>query len=341
MREKCVRSCLPSAISTTLSGSQHRRWTLCYTSKPMQQLLTLGWSGSLKYSHWSRSRSGYNTGPDQTSLPNNALTLTSREIRSVTGQTSYLQELLEGVCQVQCSEEHVFHSRQAVLWMTATSFFFSLSIPLSQSVSHPPTVPSLPVRGICSKSLAHEEREAPRFNWQAPCEADLFHYKLSQQAVRQISSIIEPAKQQGQTRSRAWGDVAHKNTDRNFVRERLYFRGYRWKLQCRTQGPRKLVWQGVFWWKNEKIRENGNSQGFKVLAKCWLASTSHYTVSFVVAGLSLFVIERSNTVLPMQTVIAVHVPMSFKIKNDFILFFKYDNNTQSRIIIFSLHLPLI
>lgn len=78
-----------------------------------------------------------------------------------------------------------------------------------------------------------------------------------------------------------------------------------------------------------------------MLAKCWLASTSHYTVSFVVAGLSLLVIERSSTVFPMQTVIAVHVPMSFKIKNDFILFFKYDDNIQSGIIIYRLRIDLI
>lgn len=103
----------------------------------------------------------------------------------------------------------------------------------------PPTVPSLPARGICSKSLAHEEMEAPRFNWQAPCE-------LSQQAVRQISSIIEPAKQQGQTRCRAWGDVAHKNTDRNFVRERPYFRGYRWKLQCYSPKAQESWYDRVF-----------------------------------------------------------------------------------------------
>lgn len=227
----------------------------------------------------------------------------------------------------------------------------SSPLPIRLFVSHPPTpVHSIPARGICSKSLAHEESEAPQFNWQAPCEADLFHYKLSQQAVRQISSITEPAKQQGQARSRAWGDVAHKNTERNFVAKRFSLRssgtavlwwGYGWKLQYRPQCPWQLVWQGVFWRINEKIRENGNSQGFKVLAKCWLASTSHYTVSFVVAGLSLLVIERSSTVLPMQTVIAVNVPMSFKIKNDFILFFKYDDNIQSRIIISRLRLPLI
>lgn len=81
-------------------------------------------------------------------------------------------------------------------------------------------------------------------------------------------------------------------------------------------------------------RENGNSQGFKVLAKCWLASISHYTVSVVVAGLSLLVIERSITP------IVVHVPMSFKIKNDFILFLEYDDNMLLWIIISSLRLPL-
>lgn len=77
-----------------------------------------------------------------------------------------------------------------------------------------------------------------------------------------------------------------------------------------------------------------------MLEKCWLASTSHYMVSFVVAGLSLLVIERSSTVLPKQTAI-VRVPMSFKIKNDFILFLEYDDNIPLLIIISSLLLPLI
>lgn len=75
-----------------------------------------------------------------------------------------------------------------------------------------------------------------------------------------------------------------------------------------------------------------------MLAKCWLAFTSHYTVSFVVAGMSLSVIERSSTVVPMQTVIAVNVSKSFKIT---ISFLKYDDNIQSRIVISSLHLPFI
>lgn len=48
-----------------------------------------------------------------------------------------------------------------------------------------------------------------------PCKAALFHYKLSQQAVRQISCIREPTEQQGQARSRACGDVACKSTDPN------------------------------------------------------------------------------------------------------------------------------
>ncbi len=64
-------------------------------------------------------------------------------------------------------------------------------------------------------------------------------------------------------------------------------------------------------------------------------------VSFVVAGLSLLVIERSSTVLPKQTAIVVRVPMSFKIKNDFILFLEYDDNIPLWIIISSLLLPLI
>lgn len=99
---------------------------------------------------------------------------------------------------------------------------YLLPFPYRLFVSHPPTlVPSLPARGICSKTLAHEEREAPQFNWQAPCKAALFHYKFSQQAVRQISCIREPTEQQGQARSRACGDVACKSTDHNVVTKRF------------------------------------------------------------------------------------------------------------------------
>ncbi len=215
---------------------------------------------------------------------------------------------------------------------------YLLPFPYRLFVSHPPTlVPSLPARGICSKTLAHEEREAPQFNWQAPCKAALFHYKLSQQAVRQISCIIEPTEQQGQARSRACGDVACKCTDHNIVTKRFSPRSSGMAvLQYEVMAESYCTDPKVC----DKVFSDGTSQGFKVLANCWLASTSHYMVSFVVAGLSLLVIERSSTVLPKQTAI-VRVPMSFKIKNDFILFLEYDDNIPLWIIISSLLLPLI
>ncbi len=98
-------------------------------------------------------------------------------VQSVLG---HLQELLEGVCQVQFS----FPDKLLCEWPQRLSpSRYLLPFPYHLFIFHPPTlVPSLPARGICSKTLAHEERKAPQFNWPAPCKAALFHYKLSKQA---------------------------------------------------------------------------------------------------------------------------------------------------------------
>ncbi|KAL1264692.1 hypothetical protein QQF64_005047 [Cirrhinus molitorella] len=135
---------------------------------------------------------------------------------------AHVEEMGEHADYLKHGERWREHEEQTQTW---NGFFWLRECAFTASRAAVPKALQLSLhytsRGICSKTLAHEEREAPQFNWQAPCNAALFHYTLSQQAVRQISYIIEPTEQQGQARSRASGDAARKNTGRNFVTKRI------------------------------------------------------------------------------------------------------------------------
>ncbi len=233
----CVELPATSYYNNTLSASKAGRWTLCCTFKSMQLLavirliahnLLLPLISDPDPCQNVTTMERLNYWPPTSFFSAKQYTyFDHQEIWSVTGPVSAWAPSGApwGSMSSSVFQRNMFSFPDKLFceWLQRVSpSRYLLPFPYRLFVSHPPTlVPSLPARGICSKTLAHEEREAPQFNWQAPCKAALFHYKLSQQAVRQLSCIIEPTEQQGQARSRACGVVACKSTDHNVVTKRF------------------------------------------------------------------------------------------------------------------------